>query len=85
MTPLGLSINRRARELRVPVTRIGESVHGRRSLTADTCLRLAQYVGTTPEFWMNLQLTYHLRVAARRSAEHITRDIHPIEPTPGAV
>ena len=51
MAPLGLSINRLARELRVPVTRISEIVNGKRSLTADTCLRLARYFGTTPEFW----------------------------------
>ena len=62
MAPLGLSINRLARELRVPVTRISDIVNRRRNLTADTCLRLARYFGTTPEFWMNLQSTYDLRV-----------------------
>lgn len=85
MAPLGLSINRLARELRVPVTRISDIVNGRRSLTADTCLRLARYFGTTPEFWMNLQSTYDLRVAARSSAKRIARDVRPIEATPGAV
>ena len=85
MTPLGLSINRLARELRVPVTRISDIVNGRRSLTADTCLRLARYFGTTPEFWMNLQSIYDLRVAARTSAKQIARDVHPIEATSSAV
>ena len=85
MAPLGLSINRLARELRVPVTRISDIVNGRRSLTADTCLRLARYFGTTPEFWMNLQSTYDLRVAARSLARQIARDVHPIEATSGAV
>ena len=84
MAPLGLSINRLARELRVPVTRISDIVNGRRSLTADTCLRLARYFGTTPEFWMNLQSTYELRVVALSSAKQIARDVHPIEATPGA-
>ena len=78
MKPMGISINRLARELRVPVTRISDIVNGRRNLTADTCLRLARYFGTTPEFWMNLQATYNLRVAARSSAEQIARDINPI-------
>ena len=79
MKPLGLSINRLARDLRVPVTRISDIVSGRRGLTADTSLRLAYYFGNSPEFWMNLQSTYDLRVTARRSATQIARDVHPIE------
>lgn len=85
MAPLSLSINRLARELRVPVTRLSDIVNRRRSLTADTCLRLARYFGTTPEFWMNLQSTYDLRVAARSSARRIARDVHPIEAAPEPV
>lgn len=79
MAPLGLSINRLARELRVPVTRISEIVHGRRSITADTALRLARYAGTTPQFWMNLQAAYDLEVATRASAAKIARDVQPRE------
>ena len=79
MTPLGLSINRVARNLRVPVTRISDIVNRRRGLTADTCLRLTRYFGNSPEFWMNLQSTYDLRVTARTSATRIARDVHPIE------
>jgi addiction module HigA family antidote len=60
MTPLGLSINGLARDLRVPVTRISEIVNGRRSITADTALRLARYFAMTPQFWMNLQAAYDL-------------------------
>ena len=51
MKPLGLSINKLARELRVPVNRMSEIVNGRRGITADTALRLARYFGVTPEFW----------------------------------
>lgn len=79
MAPLGLSINRLARDLRVPVTRMSEIVNGRRSISADTALRLAQYFGTTPEFWINLQGAYDLEVATRASAEQIKRDVHPRE------
>lgn len=79
MKPLDVSINRLARDLRVPVTRISEIVNGRRSITADTALRLARYFRTTPEFWMNLQAGYDLDVAQRASAERIARDVHPIE------
>jgi len=79
MKPSGLSINGLARELRVPVTRMSEIVNGRRSITADTALRLARYFGTTPQFWMNLQAAYDLDVAARVSATRIARDVHPRE------
>ena len=79
MVPLGLSINRLARDLRVPVTRMSEIVNGRRSITADTALRLARYFSTTPEFWVNLQSAYDLDVATLTSAEQIKRDVHPRE------
>jgi addiction module HigA family antidote len=79
MAPLGLSINGLARELRVPVTRMSEIVNGRRSITADTALRLARYFSTTPEFWVNLQSAYDLAVATRASAEQIKRDVRPRE------
>ena len=77
--PLGLSINRLARELSVPVTRMSEIVNGRRSITADTALRLARYFGSSPRFWMNLQAAYDLDVVTRASAERIERDVHPHE------
>lgn len=77
MKPLGLSINRVARDLRVPVTRMSEIVNGRRSITADTALRLSRYFGSSPQFWMNLQAAYDLEVATRASAERIERDVHP--------
>jgi len=79
MAPLGLSINGLARDLRVPVTRMSEIVNGRRSITADTALRLARYFSTTAEFWVNLQSAYDLDVATRASAEQIRRDVHPRE------
>ena len=63
MSEFGLSINRLARDLRVPVTRIAEIVNERRAISPDTALRLAQYFGTTPEFWMNLQTAHDLDVA----------------------
>jgi addiction module HigA family antidote len=79
LKPLGISINRLGRDLRVPVTRMSEIVNGRRGITADTALRLARYFGTTPEFWMNLQASFDLGVAQRASADRIARDVHPRE------
>jgi antitoxin HigA-1 len=79
LKPLGISINRLGRDLRVPVTRMSEIANGRRGISADTALRLARYFGTTPEFWMNLQAAYDLASAQLVSAERIARDVHPRE------
>ena len=77
MKPLGLSINRLARDLRVPVTRISEIVNERRRITADTALRLARYFGSTPEFWMNLQSACDLEAASRTAGTQVKRDVRP--------
>lgn len=77
MKPLGLSVNGLARELKVPVTRIREIVNGRRSLSADTALRLSRYFGSTPEFWINLQGAYDLSVTIDSSADRIEREVRP--------
>ena len=65
MKPLGVSQNRLSRDINVPVGRINDIVHGRRSITANTALRLAKFFGTTPEFWLGLQAEYDLRRAKR--------------------
>ena len=79
MKPLGLSMNKLALDLRVPVTRIAEIVHQRRAITTDTALRLGRYFKTTPVFWMNLQVRYDLEVAEDEKAEKIARDVQPLE------
>jgi addiction module HigA family antidote len=56
-----------------------EIVNGRRGVTADTGLRLARYFNTTPKFWLNLQSSYDLAVAAEAGEQEITRTIHPRE------
>ncbi|MCA6109528.1 HigA family addiction module antitoxin [Bradyrhizobium cenepequi] len=60
---LGISAAELARQIDVPVNRITGIIHGQRGVTADTALRLGHWFGTSPEFWMNLQQTYELRVA----------------------
>jgi antitoxin HigA-1 len=79
LKPLGISVNKLGRDLRVPVTRISEIVNGRRGISADTALRLARYFGTTAEFWMNLQAAYDLDTTQRASADRIARDVNPRE------
>jgi addiction module HigA family antidote len=65
----GGSRNGLARDLRVPVTRMSEIVNGRRSIPADTALRLARYLDMTPQFWMNLQAAHEARSARRPRQE----------------
>ena len=65
MKPLGVSINALAREIAVPPNRISEIVSGKRSITADTALRLGKYFGVSPEIWLGLQADYDLRVVKR--------------------
>ncbi|MFM2124689.1 MAG: hypothetical protein RL328_1140 [Acidobacteriota bacterium] len=77
MLPLGISINRLARDLHVPPNRIHAIVHGQRGITADTALRLAAYFRTTPELWLNLQTEYDLRLARRTAGAEIARVVHP--------
>ena len=77
MKPLGISMNRLALELRVPVTRIGDIVHGRRGITPDTALRLGRYFNTSARFWMNAQSSYDLEAAQDRLQSVIERDVRP--------
>jgi addiction module HigA family antidote len=63
LVPLGISQNALAMKIRVPATRIGDIIHGRRSVTPDTALRLARFFGNSPEFWMGLQQMYDLSKA----------------------
>ena len=79
MKPLGLSLNKLALALRVPVTRVAEIVHERRAISTDTALRLGRYFHTPAVFWMNLQVRYDLEVAEDELARRIVRDVQPLE------
>jgi len=62
-----------AQILGVPPNRISEIVKGNRGITADTALRLSRFFGTTPEFWMQLQVNYELQLAKEAKTEEIER------------
>jgi addiction module HigA family antidote len=68
---LEMSAAKLARNLKVPTNRITEILNGRRSITGDTALRLGHFFGTSPEFWLNLQKIYELRLAEDKSGEMI--------------
>lgn len=65
MEPLGVSQNRLARDIDVPVSRVAGIVRGTRSITADSALRLSAYFGTSAEMWLRLQSDYDLRLVRR--------------------
>lgn len=79
MEPLDISINQLARDLSVPPNRISEIVNGKRSISADTALRLQRYFGVEAQFWLNLQTEYDLRMMKRKIWTDIERRIIPIK------
>jgi addiction module HigA family antidote len=68
---LGMSAAELARNLEVPTNRITQILNGRRAITGDTALRLSHFFGTTPEFWLNLQSLYELRIAQQKAGKAI--------------
>jgi antitoxin HigA-1 len=78
-----LSASQLARTLHIPTNRLTEIIRGRRGISADTALRLAWWLGTSPEYWMNLQRNYELRLAEQARGDEIRREITPL-PTPAS-
>src|SRR5881409_3718461 len=79
LKPLGVSINRLARDIDVPPNRISGIVNGTRAITADTALRLGLYFGVSPEIWLNLQVDYEMRLARRLHGAEIARRVRKRE------
>ena len=79
LEPLGLSQYRVAVDISVPPRRINEIVHGKRSISADTALRLARYFGTTDRFWLNLQMHYDLEKERDRLGNRLETEVLVLE------
>jgi addiction module HigA family antidote len=75
LKPFGISQNRLALDIRVPATRIGQFVRGKRAIGADTALRLGSYFDMSPQFWLNLQQTYDLSKAMAEQGKTIEREV----------
>ncbi len=82
LKPLGLSQNRLSLDIGVHPRRINEIVLGKRSITADTALRLARYFGNSPQFWLGLQTDYDLDLAEDNLGNRLDREIraHAVYP-----
>lgn len=75
LKPMNLSQNRLALDIGVPPRRINEIVLGKRSITADTALRLGRYFQMSPQFWLGLQMDYDLDIAADALASRLNREV----------
>jgi len=78
LEPLNMSANALAVALRVPAPRINDVIRQKRGISIDTALRLARYFNTTPQFWMNLQISYDLKMAKQNMAK-IKNEIIPLQ------
>ncbi len=75
LNPLGITQYQLAKNISVPPRRINEIVHGQRSITADTALRLARYFGNSERFWLNLQSRYDLELEKDRLGRRLVREV----------
>jgi len=77
LKPAGISQYALAKALGVPQIRISQIVNGKRAITPDTALRLARHFGTTPEFWLGMQMQYDLEVTRERVGDIIRQEVKP--------
>jgi len=75
LKPMGLSQYRLAKDISVPPRRINEIVHGKRSISADTALRLGRFFGMPPQFWLNLQTRFDLEVTEDQLADRLETEV----------
>ncbi|WP_041273431.1 HigA family addiction module antitoxin [Desulforapulum autotrophicum] len=75
LRPMGISQNQLAKDINVPANRISQIIHGKREISADTALRLGKYFGIEPEFWLNLQLRYNMKITISKVGEKIEKEV----------
>ena len=73
--PIEISQNQLAKDINVPANRVSQIIHGKREITADTALRLGRYFGIEPEFWLNLQLRYNMKIAKNKLGAKIQQEV----------
>lgn len=75
LLPMGISQIQLAKDLNVPANRISQIIHGKREISADTALRLGKYFGIEPEFWLNLQVRYNMKIAKEKAGKKIETEV----------
>lgn len=75
LKPMKITQNQLAKDINVPANRVSQIIHGRREITADTALRLGKYFGIEPEFWLNLQVRYNMKIARSKAGGKIEKEV----------
>ena len=75
LRPMGISQNQLAQDINVPANRISQIIHGKREISVDTALRLGRYFGIEPEFWLNLQLRYNMKITISKVGKKIEKEV----------
>ena len=75
LRPMNITQNQLAKDINVPANRISQVIHGKREITSDTALRLGKYFGIEPEFWLNLQMRYNMKIAQSRVGKKIDKEV----------
>ncbi len=80
LEPMGISQSQLAKDICVPPNRINQIINGKREITADTALRLGKYFGLEPEFWLNLQVRYNMKIVREKSGKKIEKEVKQYAP-----
>ncbi len=75
LKPMNITQNQLSKDISVPANRISQVIHGKREITADTALRLGKYFGIEPEFWLNLQVRYNMKIAQNMIGKKIEKEV----------
>jgi addiction module HigA family antidote len=75
LKPMEISQAQLARDINVPPNRINQIINGKREITADTALRLGKYFNIEPEFWLNLQMRFNMKIAQEKAGKEIEREV----------
>ena len=75
LKPMEITQNQLAKDINVPANRVSQIIHGKREITADTALRLGKYFGIEPEFWLNLQVRYNMKIARSQVGKKIEKEV----------
>ena len=75
LKPMNITQNQLSKDISVPANRISQVIHGKREITADTALRLGKYFGIEPEFWLNLQVRYNMKIARNKIGKKIEKEV----------
>ena len=80
LNPMGISQTQLAKDLKVPPNRINQIINGKREITTDTSLRLGKYFGIEPEFWLNLQMRFNMKVVKEKVGKQIEKEVKRYSP-----